>query len=102
MNSTIELPPPQDEERDEREGLEISYLGAQGDDQNEVMLRDMSPVSSRLTRLALRTDFENGRGMTGRRTEFKVKDLSRLWLYRNGGSPKKDDVDMGIMRMATI
>jgi hypothetical protein len=34
--------------------------------------------------------------------EFKVKDLSRLWLYVNGGSPKLDEVDVGIARMATI
>ena len=36
------------------------------------------------------------------RMEFKVKELSRLWLYVNGGSPKLDEVDVGIARMATI
>ncbi|KAI9052655.1 hypothetical protein LZ554_003994 [Drepanopeziza brunnea f. sp. 'monogermtubi'] len=33
---------------------------------------------------------------------FRVKDLSRLWLYRNGRSPRTDETDMGIMRMATL
>jgi hypothetical protein len=50
--------------------------------------------------------------MTGmRRTEtgvkMKVKDLSRLWLYRNGKSPSEvppglvRDAD-GVVRMATM
>jgi hypothetical protein len=34
--------------------------------------------------------------------EFQVKELSRLWLYVNGRSPKPDEVDVGIARMATI
>ena len=53
--------------------------------------------------------FKNGRGMTNgtnrngmQKTKFTVKDLSRLWLYRNGGSPKLNEVDVGIARMATI
>jgi len=83
----------------------MSYLNAQGCDDHEVLLRDMSPISPRLTRLAFKTEFGNGRGMTGTVTEkkeYKVRDLSRLWLYRNGGSPRMDEVDVGIMRMATI
>ena len=66
------------------------------------------PISPTTTRNALQSRFENGRGFTEKRCgedkdmEFKVIDLSRLWLYRNGKSPKLDDVDMGIARMATI
>ncbi|RFU25183.1 hypothetical protein B7463_g11160, partial [Scytalidium lignicola] len=33
---------------------------------------------------------------------YRVKDLSRLWLYRNGRSPMIDEVDIGIARMATL
>lgn len=33
---------------------------------------------------------------------YRVKDLSRLWLYRNGKSPVVDDIDLGIARMATL
>lgn len=102
MDCVIELGKNHDEVRDELEGLEMSYLGAQGVDDEEVTLRDMSPISPRMTRLALTTEFTNGRGMTSRRTEYRVRDLSRLWLYRNGGSPKTDEVDLGIARMSTI
>jgi hypothetical protein len=34
--------------------------------------------------------------------EFRVRDLSRLWEYRNGRSPKSDEVDVGVARIATI
>jgi len=65
----------------------------------------VSPVT---TQSALDSRMENGRGLTkkpytgGKEMEFRVKDLSRLWLYRNGESPKVDDVDVGIARMATV
>ncbi|KAG4436491.1 hypothetical protein IFR05_008032 [Cadophora sp. M221] len=122
------------ERASEREGLEMSYLGAHGepleDGEKEVLVRDMSPISPATMR-----KFERGRlGMTsaqrlgmvgtseggvvkgkgkgmlngdGKETEeekmrFKVKDLSRLWLYVNGKSPKIDETDVGIARMATI
>jgi len=42
----------------------------------------------------------SGDGME--KVKFKVKDLSRLWLYVNGKSPKLDETDVGIARMATI
>lgn len=38
----------------------------------------------------------------GKEMEFRVKDLSRLWLYRNGKSPKINEVDVGIARIATV
>jgi hypothetical protein len=102
MDCAIELPQARDEENDEREGLEMSYLGAQGCEDEQVLLRDMSPISPSLKRLPLKTEFGYGSGMTTKKTDFKVRDLSRLWLYRNGGSPRTDEADIGIMRMATI
>ena len=59
-------------------------------------LRDMSPISPSV--FANR----NGNGEAKQKAEFKVKDLSRLWLYVNGKSPKLDEVDAGIKRMSTI
>ena len=105
-------------DKDEREGLEMSYLTAKGEplekDEEETLVQDMSPISPVITMNALKSDFENGRGFTNRvdnitcngqkeiKVQFKVKDMSRLWAYRNGGSPKVDDVDMDFARMATI
>lgn len=110
MDTIVEWGKNNDEQRDEREGLALSYLGAKGeplDTREEVLLRDMSPVSPESTLSALRGEFENGRGFTNavngdERREFKVRDLSRLWSYRNGRSPKTDEVDVGIARMSTI
>ena len=115
MDTVVEWGKNHDEERDEREGLAESYLGATGGepdrDDEEVLLRDMSPVSSEGVASASRGDFENGKGFTtngvdenGRELKkvFKVRDLSRLWQYRNGRSPVVDEVDVGIARMSTI
>lgn len=92
----------------EREGMETSYLNSKGeaDEDEEVVIRDMSPLSPQTMR---KFAAENGLGMTngngsgniGER-EFEVKDLSRLWLYINGKSPKDDGIDAGIARMATM
>jgi hypothetical protein len=112
MNSVLALGKEGDENKDEREGWEMSYLGAHGEplskDETDVLFRDMSPISP--------TVFANGNGFTSgnggvngnenvevkQKAEFKVKDLSRLWLYVNGKSPKLDEVDAGIKRMSTI
>jgi hypothetical protein len=110
MNSVLMLGKEGDENKDEREGWEMSYLGAHGEplskSETDVLLRDMSPISPGA--------FQNGNGFTNgdgngngsvvvkQKAEFKVKDLSRLWLYVNGRSPKLDEVDAGIKRMATI
>jgi hypothetical protein len=90
----------------EREGLEVSFLGARGQDLNgeeedEVVVRDMSPVSPQTMRKFIG---ERGLRMTNRvgEKEFKVRDLSRLWLYVNGKSPRVDGIDVGIARMATL
>ena len=113
MDSVIELGKDGDRNHDEREGLELSYCGAHGgplsENEEATLIRDMSPVSPSSTLNALRQDFTNGRGFTNgdlngvqKKEKFTVKDLSRLWLYRNGGSPKLDEVDVGIARIATI
>ncbi|KAG9241272.1 hypothetical protein BJ878DRAFT_521536 [Calycina marina] len=115
MNSTIDWAAKKNEHKksnDEREGLESSFHTANRDPldkgDGEVLLRDISPVSPVTTRLALESRFKNGRGFTEtgsgnkRKMDFKVKDLSRLWLYRNGGSPRFDEMDFNIERMATV
>ncbi|KUJ10903.1 uncharacterized protein LY89DRAFT_626491 [Mollisia scopiformis] len=94
MESIMSLGIDGDEKRDEREGWEMSYLGTHGEPlseaESEVLVRDMSPVSPGTMR-----KFK-------KKVEFKVKDLSRLWLYVNGKSPRADETDVGIARMATI
>jgi hypothetical protein len=122
MNSILELGQHSvgEEKKDKREGLKLSYLGAHGEPLNKgeqgVLLRDMSPISPNTMRGLRGESFENGNGFTSRgqeedeedeeagerQMEFRVKDLSRLWLYVNGKSPKMDETDVGIARMATI
>ena len=124
MNSILSLTHSGDECTDEREGLEMSYLGAHGEPlsrgEKEVLLRDMSPISPQTLEL-MNGNFANGNGgkeldggnrwdmkrngdveVKEDRMDFKVKDLSRLWLYVNGKSPKSDQIDIGIARMATL
>jgi hypothetical protein len=118
MESILTIGQDGDEKTDEREGVELSYLGTHGEPlevkEREVLVRDMSPISPRtMSKLTNGAEFGNGNGFTNgegdekekqeeRKMEFKVKDLSRLWLYVNGKSPKIDEVDVGIARMATI
>lgn len=109
-----------EEKKDEREGWEMSYMGTHGEplsnEENEVLIRDMSPISPATMRKFVK-DFDGKRGLAmtngkkeeaaldkeaERKMEFKVKDLSRLWLYVNGKSPRVDEGDVGIARMATI
>ncbi|KAH7395471.1 hypothetical protein BKA64DRAFT_59873 [Cadophora sp. MPI-SDFR-AT-0126] len=124
------------ERKAEREGLAMSYLGAHGEaledadgeGEDGVKVRDMSPISPatmrRFERSALamtsaqRLDGRGGKLVNGEgsknedvsgkgdgkdeKVRFRVKDLSRLWLYVNGKSPRMDETDVGIARMATI
>jgi len=122
MNTVLVLGKEGDETKDEREGWEMSYLGAHGEPlskgETDVLLRDMSPISpsafgngNGFTN-GVENAGVNGNGNTGVNDngnvevkvtgEFRVKDLSRLWLYVNGGSPKMDEVDAGIKTMSTI
>jgi len=115
MESVLELglEGEDEERRDEREGWEMSYLGAHGEPldggEREVLIRDMSPISP----ATMRRFDRNGLGFTKKeegndgekgeeKVRFRVKDLSRLWLYVNGKSPKVDETDVGIARMSTI
>ncbi|KAL2072002.1 hypothetical protein VTL71DRAFT_11345 [Oculimacula yallundae] len=104
-----------------RESLTISYLGAHGsspesldwieDGKRDVLIRDMSPLSpatvrrfggTSASRLGREVNGRGGEEMEEEKLRFRVKDLSRLWLYVNGKSPKTDETDVGIARMATI
>lgn len=115
METAVEWDGCSNDSKGEREGLEMSYLAAKGDplekDEEETLISDMSPISSSASMSALKGVFESGEGFTSfhvngtkERTmaQFRVKDLSRLWTYRNGRSPKVDETDAGIARMATI
>ncbi|KAG9235359.1 hypothetical protein BJ875DRAFT_422201 [Amylocarpus encephaloides] len=64
------------------------------DDEGDVGVFDASPISTR-------NSFHDG--LPNRvEMEYKVKDLSRLWLYRNGKSPEHDEVDARISRIGTV
>jgi hypothetical protein len=162
MDSILTLGHEGDEQSDEREGVEISYLGAHGEPlgkgEKAVLVRDMTPISPKTMRkfrgefdvrggggfttkvngesngangvketngtgngvkngvmeqdgvVIERTEEDVGYGDVGdveeikeeQKMEFKVKDLSRLWMYVNGKSPKVDEIDVGLARMATI
>jgi hypothetical protein len=106
MDSVVEMGKG-DKNQDEREGFEMSFFGAKGDSEEDqaTVIANLSPVSPASTFNALATPFSHGRGFTNgdfQEKKYTVKDLSRLWLYLNGGSPKLDEVDMGIARIATI
>ena len=116
MDTFVEWDESSNNGKDKREGLEMSFLTAKGEPldegEKETLISDMSPVSSSASMTTLKREFEKGGGFTsvsegsgGKEqitVRFKVKDLSRLWAYRNGRSPKIDEVDVGLARMATI
>ena len=138
VDSRVEKGKDGDEGADEREGWEVSVLGARGGlDEEETTVRDMgSPIVGNggglLKKGGSSHEFEvqkgfagfegqemsgvvgdggvgkevNGEGVEGEKERkedgYRVKDLSRLWHYRNGKSPKPDEVDVGIARMSTI
>jgi hypothetical protein len=124
-----------------REDLESSIVGAhgsplsslldymrEGEDENEVLLRDMSPNStfhilrhgftsssdgsgsgsgSGAVNRNVNGDGDGGmeemvNGVEERTVKLKVKDLSRLWLYVNGRSPRADEMDFKVARMSTM
>ena len=71
MDSVVQLGQEGDAARDMREAFEISYLGARG-------------FGSGAYEEAVEV---HGSGRRRSRRTVRVKDLSRLWLYRNGKSP---------------
>jgi hypothetical protein len=74
----------------------VDNVGLESDDSGDVGVFDESPISSR------NSTFNAGHGNGVEKRSYKVKDLSRLWQYRNGKSPKIDEVDVRIARMGTI
>ena len=89
-----------------REGLETSSSSNEGttpdfedeessDDEGRVGIYDESPISSR------HSTFNAGHTNGLDTKAYKVKNLSRLWQYRNGKSPAVDKVDVKIERMRT-
>jgi hypothetical protein len=84
-------------ENTERESAEQSLLTANGNVVNqeldEVLLLNMSPTSATLdrgeARFWRRAEHSTQRNgvINGKGTVLKVKDVSRLWTYRNGGVP---------------
>lgn len=98
------------QEDEQREGLEMSFQAAHGEtiDEHDVSLSDFSPSNAFQT-MRNGDGWQNGRGLTrgesleiGDGKSFKVGDLSRLWLYVNGKSPKVDETDVSLARMSTI
>lgn len=82
-----------------REGWESSVRGANGGDRTVVRDED-SPIGKRE---GLNGLFEDVLAEEERRVRgYRVSDLSRLWCYTNGKSPRLDEVDRGIARMSTI
>ncbi|KAH8888640.1 hypothetical protein GQ53DRAFT_243767 [Thozetella sp. PMI_491] len=110
MESEIVIGHLGDEINNAREAMEISWLGSGFDRDAELTrLREVevhfgsSPVARR-GRWRSRADAQTG----GRRAaKLKVKELSRLWKYRNGKSPQEKppllhrDAD-GVVRNATM
>ena len=122
MNSILDLTPGSPAspfskfEDEQREGAEISYHSIHGESPDvqespDVSLRDFSPSSTFQT---LKDHMQNGDLQVGEKElqkrfekvvdgmQFRVKDMSRLWLYVNGKSPPLDEVDVSLARMATI
>ncbi|RDW84800.1 hypothetical protein BP6252_02390 [Coleophoma cylindrospora] len=108
---------------DEREGLETSYRGTHGESLKNrpehgnstkgfflggsitpPRTEAESPQDYKQMESAMNgVDAINGCSESSdEKIRFKVKDMSRLWLYRNGRSPRLDEVDFGVARMATM
>ncbi|KAK1757240.1 hypothetical protein QBC47DRAFT_412558 [Echria macrotheca] len=107
MESEIIIGADGDEMASVREAIDISWLGRREQisrGMSDVEIHGGSPVDRRgRFRSRVERPGEDGR----RQTRVKVKELSRLWLYRNGKSPDDTpplltrDAD-GVVRMATL
>lgn len=95
--------------REAREGLRISARSTEDlfldreeaseedeEDDGDVGVYDESPISTRQS--SFHESLTNG----FRKRKYKVKDLSRLWQYRNGRSPQVDEVDVRLGRIGTV
>lgn len=85
------------------------------DDEEEVEVHDSSPVMSRSGSMMSKMGSIKPRGMRsvskkreqGVKVKVKVKELSRLWQYRNGKSPEETPPGLvrgpdGVVRNATM
>lgn len=109
MESEIVVGSEGDEATDEREAMATSWMGSGCDveeAERQVELHDTSPVTP--VSLTQRGRFRTREGgQKGLGAKVKVKELSRLWKYRNGRSPVEKppllerDAD-GVVRNATM
>lgn len=86
MDLAVEVGGNHDLTCDVREGIAQSLEGT--DDRREVILRESDEEGK--IELEVKDKRRNSEGKT-----LRVKDLSRLWLYRNGESPPPDTIDDG-------
>jgi hypothetical protein len=70
--------------------------GESSDDEGRVGLFDESPIDSR------HSTWDSARCEEGERKVYQVRNLSRLWQYRNGRAPKQDSVDCRVRRMESL
>lgn len=95
MESEIVIGAEGDEMGSVREAMEVSWLGRGTVTAGDVAIHGGSPVE------------ERGRHRRREETRVKVKDLSRLWQYRNGRSPDETPPLLGrhgdgVVRTATL
>jgi hypothetical protein len=107
MESEIVIGADGNEMESVREAMDVSWLARGGEkdgEGREVEIHGGSPVESK-GRFRTRT---GAVGVDGRRvTRVKVKELSRLWQYRNGRSPEEKPPMLlrdgeGVVRTATL
>jgi hypothetical protein len=70
------------------------------DDEGRVGLFDESPINSRHS--TFDSGYADGVSEVGGKKAYQVKNLSRLWQYRNGRCPRVDSVDFKVKRMESV
>ncbi|KAK0625322.1 hypothetical protein B0T17DRAFT_491922 [Bombardia bombarda] len=108
MESEVTVGVEGDEMENAREAMGVSWLGDRGPYDGDlgggVEIHGGSPILRRGRRGRRR---EDGEGEEDGERKVRVKELSRLWLYRNGRSPEDKPPLLGrgadgVVRMATI
>jgi hypothetical protein len=105
MESEIAIGTLGDGAKDEREAMEVSWLGGGWDVEEAERLVEIHDGSSPVVDQG--RDRKRGGASGAPKTTVKVKELSRLWKYRNGRSPTEKPpllargVD-GVLRGATM
>jgi hypothetical protein len=103
MESEIVIGVEGDEMVNAREAMEVSWLGGGVTSADEAILREVEVHGS--SPVEHRGRFRKRR--QGSKAKVKVKQLSRLWQYRNGRSPDEKPPGLargvdGVVRMATL